>query len=112
VRLYKRGGVFSVTDAEHAAGELSDALPPAAVSEARASINLELVQSELGQYTLMGSSGYSAAVSQGAPPNIIQGASVSLAVGNSHLALQPQNGAANARLAHDPDLARRVTLQP
>jgi RNA polymerase sigma-70 factor, ECF subfamily len=116
VRLYKRGGVFSITGAEYAVGELADALPPAAVPEARARVELELVQNELGQFTLIGTSGYTARVRRDGTDDIIQSQRVPLATGNSHLALKPENGAASAHPrfteARDPAFSGLVTLQP
>jgi hypothetical protein len=111
--LFKRGGVFHVNNAPDSSGAPADALLPAATPEARARVSLELVQSELGQFTLEGSSGYEASVKAGSrPPNIMQNTGTSLARGQSPSVLQPENGTTNARLARDPPLRARVTVHP
>jgi RNA polymerase sigma-70 factor (ECF subfamily) len=81
-------------------------LPPSAVPEARAAVSLELHQTELGRFGFSGSSTVSVAGSangSGTGP---------YAVGVNPTAAQPDNARLNARLAGDPALRRRVTLQP
>lgn len=104
-RVVMRDGRAQIRRAEG----LSDGLLPAAVPEARAEVRLGMVQSELGQFTLMGFSGFRI----GTPPlgdRMLRGDS--LAIGTSSSVLQPENAVANARLAHDPALRPRVSIPP
>jgi RNA polymerase sigma-70 factor, ECF subfamily len=81
-------------------------LPPSAVPTARAAVSLSLDQTELGRFGFNGSSTVSVAGSHsgsGTGP---------YAVGFDPTAAQPDNARLNARLAADPALRRRVTLQP
>jgi hypothetical protein len=82
--------------------------PLAAIPELRASITLTMTQSELGEFTLDGSStvffpkGFGA-MTLGTGP---------YASGRSPAVLKPDNRAANLKLAGDPMLRRRVLVQP
>jgi hypothetical protein len=90
-----------------------DGLLPAAVPEARAQLMLEMPQSELGQFTFTGGPGVFIAAGSSRPGyfNVFGGAGA-LAVGMSPSVLNPNNAAANAKLARDPGLRSRVTVQP
>jgi RNA polymerase sigma-70 factor, ECF subfamily len=85
-----------------------DGVPPATVPEVRTLVTLALRQSELGQFTLGGSSGlftpkYDFLEYRDNGP---------YAVGMSPTVLQPDNTAINARLARDPALRGPVTVRP
>jgi RNA polymerase sigma-70 factor, ECF subfamily len=110
-RLYKRGGVFSIGDAASAEAKFPDALAPASTPEAGALVHLVLAQSELGQFTLIGRSGYFAGVQPG-HRDVSNTFETHLAVGKSPATLKPENGATNARLARDPALRARVAIAP
>jgi hypothetical protein len=81
-------------------------LPLSAVPEARALVNVKLSQTELGQYGLDGLVGYYA------PTSYSRSTSGPYAVGVSPRTLQPENASINARLARDPALRLRVSVQP
>jgi hypothetical protein len=90
-----------------AAGAAPEGLPPASVPEARATVSLWMAQTEVGQFKLDGDSGVRFdprrnGYAEGSP----------LAVAVSPAARNPQNAAANARMAHDPTLRARVTVRP
>jgi hypothetical protein len=84
-----------------------DSVALAEVPEVRAAITLKLPQSELGQFTLGGSSRIffprGAGTSNDRDP---------YAVGRSPVVLKPDNGKLNARYATDPALRPRVDVQP
>jgi Putative zinc-finger len=84
-----------------------DSVPLAAVPEVRARIILTMPQSELGQFSLEGSSGIffprAAGTSNGLGP---------LAVGRSPAVLKPDNQKANAKYATDAVLRPRAVVQP
>jgi hypothetical protein len=94
-----------------------DANDPAAlaltsVPEVRATVGLTIFQSELGQFTLNGSSGYLAFSSvPGDPPNSASDGG-NWASGLSPAALKPENEKTNAKLAHDAALRARISVQP
>jgi hypothetical protein len=104
-RLVREGSAYSWVFARDPA--FSGALPPSAVPEARAYVDLTLSQSELGQYTLgsrltgIGIAG----IFRGGGPG-------PYAVGQSPAVLKPDNRAANERFARDPSLRERVSLRP
>jgi hypothetical protein len=81
-----------------------------AVPEAQAQVKLSLSQSELGRFTLDGSSRFTT----GNGPNGLGGgfSDGPVAVGVSHAASERDNRSVNAWLAHDPAFRSRVTLQP
>jgi Putative zinc-finger len=89
------------------------ALPLTAVPEVHAQILLYLHQSELGQFNLAGQSGY---LGPNKYPSWIYGIAAhdggNLAVGQSPAALQPNNAVTNAKLASDPALRLRISIQP
>jgi hypothetical protein len=92
--------------------EIVDARPPAAVPEARALVTLKIRQSELGQFTLSGESGFFArSKPDGDVGTANSGDDGPLAVGTSPGARQPQNRALNTKLSRDPALQRPVTFQ-
>jgi RNA polymerase sigma factor (sigma-70 family) len=84
-----------------------DSPPLAAVPELRASIDLTMTQSELGEYALDGYSKIffpkAASGRSGAGP---------YASGRSPAVLKPDNRAGNLKLAGDPVFRPRVTVQP
>jgi hypothetical protein len=106
-RILKVTNEFRVTD------DMADpdGVPVRAVPELRASVTLSLDRSELGQYGLEGLSGF---FEHGGEHGGTRRADSSgpYVVGRSPRVLQPDNATANARLAHNPELRRRVTLQP
>jgi RNA polymerase sigma-70 factor, ECF subfamily len=79
-----------------------------------ATVSLTLEQSELGRFTLNGTSGYYANRRPGRRPadTYAWGDANPLAVGTSPAVLKPTNGAANPMLAQDPTLRTRVILRP
>jgi hypothetical protein len=79
------------------------------VPELRAQMILSMPQSELGQFTLIGSAGfYNPQVNETLFTQSIN----PLAVGMSPSVLKPENGVMNAKLAREPALRRRLTAQP
>jgi hypothetical protein len=82
-----------------------DGVPFASVPELRATLTLWLDQTELGQYALIGLSGFRGPGFRGSDLAGIHG-------GRSPKVLQPDNETVNARLAGDPALRPRVTVQP
>jgi hypothetical protein len=86
------------------------ALPLTAVPEIHAQIRLYLRQSELGQFTLSGQAGYLGP--NRSPDLVTYHGDWDLAAGRSPAALQPNNAATNAKLASDPALRPRVSVQP
>jgi hypothetical protein len=92
-------------------------VPPAAVPGLKPSLTLQLVQDEPGQLALTGgawlaldrpSGGFRLGSNLGRPPET----AAALALGVSPSTRRPDNGAANARLARDPALRKRVSLKP
>jgi hypothetical protein len=108
-RLFISEGRFQLGNAKsHPEGLLPEAVP-----EARAMLMLRMPQSELGQFTLTGGPGLFISAGSPTPGGFhLFGSAGDLAVGVSPAVLTPNNAAANARLARDPGLRRRVTLQP
>jgi hypothetical protein len=97
-------------DAYGATLDLTDpqSLALTAVPEVHGQIQVGMSQSELGQFTLWGNSGFFTTVS-----NVFTSSfDGPLATGRSPAALEPDNAAAHGALAHDPTLRGRVTLQP
>jgi hypothetical protein len=88
------------------------ALPLTSVPEVRATVSLAVYQSELGQFTLNGESGYLAFSSvRGDPPNrASQGGNY--VSGMSPAALEPDNEKTNAKLAQDITLRVRISVLP
>jgi hypothetical protein len=108
-RLARRDDRYARTDANDPNG-----LPLSAVPEARATVSLRLTQSELGQFTIDGNSGFFIPSST-RPTGVEMLSSRSAgpyAVGMSPSVLRPDNSTANARLSRDPALRARVSLQP
>jgi hypothetical protein len=104
-RIVRRGEQFDAAPAKY----LPDGLPPTAVPEAQPMVSLSLDRSELGQLTLHGLSGFFI----GTPPDCLQlmgDGEQDLAVGMSPAVRSPENALANARFAHDPALAKHVTI--
>jgi len=104
-RLAKREGKFLPLEVEK---DDPTGLPPSAVPEARAWMNLSLSQRELGQFTLRGNTGYyihdvGGTLGNDAPY---------YAAGLNPSALQPDNRRTNARLSRDRSLQRRITVAP
>jgi hypothetical protein len=93
-----------------------EGLPLAQVPEVRGQVTVELNQTELGQFSFRGGSGFFT-VGDRDGPNILHARDGYL--GRSPLATavapavrDPQNAVANARLARHPALRPRVTVQP
>jgi hypothetical protein len=106
-RLFQREGRFEMAAADEAP---EDALPLSAVPAARAVVVLAVSQSELGEYTLSGQSGFFTA---GTPPDIYRMFSTGpLATGRSPAVLKPRNAKANVGRASDAALRLRVSLRP
>jgi hypothetical protein len=108
-RLARRDDSYARTDATDPNG-----LPLTAVPEARATVSLHLTQSELGQFTIDGNSGFFIPSSL-RPTGVQMMSSRSdgpYAVGISPSVLRPDNSSANARLARDPAMRARISLQP
>jgi hypothetical protein len=84
-------------------------LPLSAVPEMRAQIVLEMPQSEIGQFTLIGRSGFVLS-----PTRFIDWMEhrVRLAMGMSPTALEADSRATHAQLARDPAFRSRVSIQP
>jgi hypothetical protein len=102
-------GSFGVTTDR----ENLDARPPAAVPEARALVTLKIRQSELGQFTLAGESGFFArSKPDGGGGTGKSGDDGPLAVGSSPTVRRPDNETANASLARDPALRAHISIQP
>jgi RNA polymerase sigma-70 factor, ECF subfamily len=95
-------------DLQHrfAQADEADTLPPSAVPEAQAVVTLWLHQTELGRFGFGGCSeirlGGSYSGSDTGP----------YAAGLSPAVLQPGNAALNVRMARDPALQRRVSVEP
>jgi hypothetical protein len=87
------------------------ALPLAEVPEVRVNVGLKLSQSELGQLTLHGGTGF-AVYSTLSLPDTSTFAWEDLAGGTSPNVRDPENRVANAKFAHDPSLRPRVAVQP
>jgi RNA polymerase sigma-70 factor, ECF subfamily len=111
LRFYKRVGSFHMSRVDEATEKFPDALPPASTPEAGARVGLHLMQSELGQFTLEGSSGCYAGARAG-ERDVGNWSSTPLAIGRSPALLKPVNGASNTRLARDPALRALVTVAP
>src|SRR5262249_33984637 len=88
--------------------EVPGGVPPASSPDARPAVLLKLHQNELGEYLLIASSGVALRPDQ---TRYILG-SDAIAVGVSPAVAQPRNREAHARLAQDPSLQPRVTVQP
>jgi hypothetical protein len=96
------------------AGETPDpqSLPLTAVPVVRAQMYVSLSQSELGQFTLGGASGFFTPATPGkARSNLFQGADP-YAVGRSPGTGTSESGAMHPELARDPTLRQRVSVQP
>jgi RNA polymerase sigma-70 factor (ECF subfamily) len=109
---------YQVTQRDEGMGITTDlqdpkALPLSAVPEFHAQIRLYLQQSELGQFNLAGQSGY---LGPNRQTSWLYGIYLhdggNLAVGQSPAARQPNNAVTNAKLASDPVLQPRVSVQP
>jgi RNA polymerase sigma-70 factor (ECF subfamily) len=102
-----REEMYSVTDAGDPRG-----IPLTAAAGVVATVSLSLHQSELGQFTLRGVSGFYANGRPGRRPADTHawGDANPLAVGRNPAA--PPQGAMDRRLMGDPSLRARVTIQP
>jgi hypothetical protein len=108
VRLVRYDDGFRISRGD--TNEQSGLLPSAA-PEARAVVTLEVSQSELGQFTLAGNSGVF--TRSPLPRNAgILTSDGPLATGTNTTALQPESEPARSRLAQDPSLRARVSIQP
>jgi RNA polymerase sigma-70 factor, ECF subfamily len=107
-RVVRRDGNYQTAPADDPGG-----IPLTAAPEAQPIVTLELHESELGQFTLDGHSGF-AIPNQNEPGKATFGLSSQgpYASGRSPAVLQPNNRKANAKLAGDPALRARVSLQP
>jgi hypothetical protein len=101
------GGHFGFTTDLTAPG----ALPLAAIPELRVNVALKLSQSELGQLALRGGTGFAVYSTLSLPDTSTFGWA-DLAVGMSPAVQDPDNGAANAKLARDLSLRPRISIQP
>jgi RNA polymerase sigma-70 factor (ECF subfamily) len=88
--------------------EVPDGLPPSSIPEARAIVTLTLKQSELGWFALDGESGVAIAPGMGGTIN----GNGPYAIGRNPAALQPNNRAANARLAGAAAMRAPLSFQP
>jgi RNA polymerase sigma-70 factor (ECF subfamily) len=108
-RIFVRDGQFHLGNPE----KNPDGMLLAAVPEARAALTLRLRQSEPGQFTLSGQPGVF--ISQSSPMSgtfYLFDECPPVATGVSPAALAPDNATANAKLARDPALQRRVSIAP
>jgi hypothetical protein len=90
-------------------------LPLTEVPEARAMVSMWISQGELGQFALLGGSGFLIAqpeLSERTGKTMSSMSMDACAVGRSPAVVKPDNGAANAKLAGDPSLRARVTVRP
>jgi hypothetical protein len=87
------------------------ALPLAAVAEVRVMVGLMLSQSELGQLTLRGGTGFAVYGNLSLPDTSTFGWA-DLAMGRSPAVQDPENSAANVKFARDPSLRPRVSVRP
>jgi Putative zinc-finger len=86
--------------------EEPDSVPVASVPEVHAWLTMTLDQSELGQYRLEGNAGFRG------HDGLLRGQIGLIGAGRSPKVLQPDNETLNARLATDPTLRGRVSVQP
>ncbi len=93
------------------AQNLPGGVPPAAYPGAEPNASLQISGSELGQFTLAGRGGFSVTSPDGGGKGALA-TGQHLAVGVSPSVQNPDNAAANARLARDPALQGRVTVAP
>jgi RNA polymerase sigma-70 factor (ECF subfamily) len=106
-RLIRReDGNFDLRSATNFENDSPNSLPLTAFSEIHAKVTMTMPEQELGQYALFGSPGF-----YGAGLNV-DGNPGPWAVGRSPSALEPNNAVVNARLARDPALQPRVSIQP
>jgi hypothetical protein len=81
----------------------------APAAEPRPEVALWIVQSELGRFTLTGTTAVAIESSEGMMRRVSRD---DIAVGESPSVMRPDNRAANATLARDPALRPRVTVRP
>jgi RNA polymerase sigma-70 factor (ECF subfamily) len=110
-RLKRMGDGYSVYGGDEGAKQMPDGLPPAAVPEVRAKVDLEIKQSELGQFVL------DTSIAAFLPPTVENwfhsgGSDGPVATGQNPNALKPQSAAPSARTANDLALRATVTLAP
>jgi hypothetical protein len=86
--------------------EAPDSVPVASVPEVRPWLTLTLDQSEPGVFSLVGNPGLRS------PGFGLRGVLAVITGGRSPKVLQPENETANARLAGDPNLRPRLSVQP
>jgi anti-sigma factor RsiW len=115
-RLIKQENGYTFSSIRDAT--FAGALPPSTVPEARAYVDLTVRQSELGQFTLGGGSGFSVVgtsfsiVGTSGTRMFRLGGNSPYAIGLSPTVLKPDNRSANARFARDPALRPRVSVRP
>jgi hypothetical protein len=108
-RVSIQDGTYRLSSAK----ERPEGLPLAAVPEARAVLRLRIEQNELGRFTFTGGPGSFISETSATPGTWhLTGSAPALGVGMSPAVLDPKNGVANAKLARDPALQRRATVQP
>jgi hypothetical protein len=103
-RLRVDGARFGLADP---AAAPPGARPLVDVPEARFKATLEMARGELGQFTLVGGTGVTLSSQPGSGHHLME---QPIAVGISPSVRDPHNAAANAKLAADPALQRRVSL--
>jgi hypothetical protein len=94
------------------ARSVPDGQPPSAVPGAQAVAQLELQDSEVGQFTLNGSGGVSISTGPDGSNRAVMVNGSDLAEGVSPSVKNPNNAATNAKLANDPALQKLVTVAP
>ena len=87
----------------------ADSLPLSSAKEINITSELKLDRSQLGQLTLKGDI-FLHVTTEGGKDGIGHG--ITLAEVSSPAVSSPQNALANAKHAHDPDLQKRVTIEP
>jgi hypothetical protein len=106
IYLVPRGGGYDFSHDRSQPGRI----PISAFPEARARVRLSLDESELGRYTLEGASGFLTANPPEGPGGFMNDGP--LAVGTSDEVAPKNQPVVDARIADEPALKSRVTLQP
>jgi hypothetical protein len=110
-RLVKSKGEGGVEGYEYTPDATTPgALPPSVIPSCRGRVVLSLDQSELGHSKLSGAS-YLYTIASNGRQYYMGGGSAGCAVGISPTVLQPNNAVLNARLAREPSLRARVTVE-
>jgi RNA polymerase sigma-70 factor (ECF subfamily) len=107
LRAFRAGGGWSVGAAKSA----PEGVPLTEFPDTRGTVYLTLNQTELGHFGVDGGTGF-AVWQEGHVPLAGSISRGPYAVGVSPAVRSPQNSAANAKLARDPALRTRVSLQP